>query len=204
MRIHSKDIGGLTVSEVLVTSGILLMLFAAITAIYVSSSRVWRKVDLRTSLLRELTAAVRHLERDLEVTHPHGIARADNACAYLSATNDDWRPTVGPDGRLNWQKYVIVFVDPEGRLRRRILPLGTPSVRPPSFREETSYALKDYLSGPLDNDRYLTHSGKVTRFELANAGHYGSLYELSIEGEQPKNSTEVEKLEIRTKVSVRF
>jgi hypothetical protein len=200
---RSKSFSGLTIAEVVVASGILLMLFAAISMIYKSSADVWRKIDLRTSLLREAQIAVRNMERGLEISHPFGIARADNAIAYLSGTDDNDVIVVDPQGELLWQRFIIVYVDPDGRLRKRILPLGTPTARAPSFVEETGVALRDYLTGPEATDRHLTHSGRITRFSLENSGHYGSLFELTIDGEQLKNSTETENLTIRTRVSVR-
>ena len=194
---------GLTIVEVSVASAVLLMLFAAISLIYQSSARVWRKVDLRTSLLREAQIAARNLERDLEVSHAFGIARADNAFAYLSARKNNDDIDVDSRGELLWQRFIIVFVDEEGRLRQRALQLSTPSRRAPTFQEETGVKLSDYLSGAVNTDRHLTHSGRITQLSLENAGHYGSLFELVIEGEQMVNSTESESLTIRTKLSVR-
>ena len=196
-------IRGLSIAEVVVASGILLLLFGAISMIYSSSATVWRKVDLRTSLLREAQIAARNLERGLEVSHPFGIARSDNAIAYLSATDDDDDIEVDSQGRLMWQRFIIVYVDPDGRLRRRVLPLATPSSHAPSFVEETGVTLRDFLTSPEPTDRHLTHSGRITLFSLENSGHYGSLFELTIEGEQLKNSTDRETLTIKTKVSVR-
>jgi hypothetical protein len=197
-------LSGMTIAEIVVASGILLLLFAAITMIYSSSARVWRKVDLRTSLLREAQIAARNLERGIEISHPFGIARADNAIAYISATDQNDDIHMNSLGELLWQRFVIIYIDPDGRMRKRVLPLGTPTSRAPSFVEETGVALRDYLTtGPEVTDRHLTHSGRITRFSLENSGHYGSLFELTIEGEQLKNSTDTENLTVTTKVSVR-
>lgn len=197
------DRRGLTIVEVSVAAAILLMLFAAISLIYQSSARVWRKVDLRTSLLREAQIAARNLERELEVSHAFGIARAENAFAYLSARKDNGDIDVDSKGELLWQRFIIIFVDEEGRLRERVLQLGTPSRRAPTFQEETGVKLPDYLTGAIDTDRHLTHSGRITQLTLENAGNYGSLFELVIAGEQMVNSTQTENLALRTKVSVR-
>ena len=194
---------GLTIVEVSVAGAILLMLFAAISMIYQSGARVWRKVDLRTSLLREAQVAARNLERDLEVSHAFGIARAENAFAYLSARKDNDDIDMDSRGELLWQRFIIVFVDEEGRLRERSMQLSTPSRRAPTFQEETGLRLSDYMSGSVPTDRHLTHSGRITQLSLENAGHYGSLFELVIEGRQMVNSTETETLAMRTKVSVR-
>ena len=196
---------GLSYVEVLVASSILLLLFGAISMIYHSSSQVWRKVDHRTSLLRELQVAVRFIERGVEVSHPFGLARAEKALAYLSAEDGDNKISLDAQGKPRWQKFFIVFVDEDGRLRRRELPLTPPNSKPPTFQDEFGVTLQAYLDsqGAESGDRHLTHSGTITRFALENAGHYGSLFELIIEAEQMKNSTEKERLEIRTKISVR-
>ena len=196
---------GLTFIEVMVASSILLLLFGAISIIFHSSSQVWRKVDRRTSLLRELQVAVRYIERGVEVSHPFGLARADKTLAYLSSEDENNDIALDAEGRPMWQKFAVVFVDPEGRLRRRLLPLATPSAQATSFQDEFGVPLQAYLSlhGAQNEDRHLTHSGKITGFALENAGSYGSLFELVIEAEQPKNSDETERLEIRTKISVR-
>ena len=195
---------GFTVPEVVVAAGVLLMLFAAITLIYSSSAKVWRKVDLRTSLLRESQIAMRNLERGLEVSHPFGIARADNAIAYLSTADSNNNISMNSQGEPLWQNFLIVYVDPDGLLRRRLLPLRTPTSRAPTFEEETGVVLRDYLTtGPEESDRFLTHSGKITSFRVENSGHYGSLLEITIEAIEPKNSDENEDFVLTTKVSVR-
>ncbi len=200
-------IRGMTLVEVSVAAGILLMLLGAIVGIYMSSARVWRKVDIRTSLLRELQVAVRYLERGLEVTQSFGLARAPtiNALAYLSALDGSDDLLVNTEGKPMWQKFVIVYVDDKGLLRRREEPLGAPKAKPPAFKEAMGYQLKPYFTynPSKTQDRFLTHSGTITKLELKNSGNYGSLYELILQAEQFKNSSEKEKLEIRTKLSLR-
>ncbi|MFA5508215.1 MAG: hypothetical protein WC314_26260 [Vulcanimicrobiota bacterium] len=194
---------GLTIAEVLVASSVLMLLFGAISLIYYSGSQVWRKVDLRTSLLRELQVAARYIERGVEVSHPYGLTRAENALAYLSATDDDNELSFDSEGRPNWTKFVLVYIDDEDRLRQRELPLDPVKSQPPSFKDEMGVTFESFLSTMEPAGRYLTHSGKVTALALENAGNYGSLFELRIEAEQMKNSTEKEILEIRTKLSIR-
>lgn len=194
---------GLSLVEVSVTVGILLLLFGAISLIYQSSARVWRKVDSRTALLRETQVVARNLERALEVTHPFGLARADNAVAYLSATDASNTLETDAEGRLLWKRFVILYVDPAGRIRRRYLPLAGPTPDPPSFQQETGASLEDFLTGPEPTDSYLTHTGVITRFELKNSGDYGSLYELIVEGEEPVGTGRKEHMSLRTKVSIR-
>lgn len=193
---------GMSLIEIDVAAAILILLFGAIVLIYQVCAKVWRKVDIRTGLLRELQVAVRYLERGLEVTHPYGLARAENALAYLSATDEDDNIVVGGNGGPAWQKFVIFYVDADGRLRRRLVELSTPETDPPTFRESLGAELSDYLV-PNPDDRHLTHSGTITLLSLENAGNYGSLFELVLQAEQLKESDQVEKLEVRTKVSIR-
>lgn len=202
---------GLSISEVMVAAGVLLALFAALTMIYTSSSRVWRKVDRRTSLLRELTLALRHLERDLEVTDSHGLSSAENAVCYLSTKDEDEVPVLETDGRQLWQKFVVVFLD-SGRLRKRVLPLSAPSVEPMTFQDFQGQKLGNYLGGAVSTDRFLTHSGQLNEFEVKSAElflppselkNYGSLYEITVRGEREIDSQNKEKIDLTTRVSLR-
>ncbi len=199
-----REVRGLSIAEVLVASGVLLLLFAAISQCYYTASQVWRKVDLRTSLLRELQVVARYLERGLEVSHPFGLARADNALAYLSASDEDNQLQLSDLGRPEWQRYIIVYVDGEDRLRRREVPLSPTRERAPTFQEVFGTTLAGYLAGgPQTGDRYLTHSGRILRLDLENSGDYGSLFQLTIVAERMRNSTETEELILQTKVSLR-
>lgn len=212
---EKSGLRGMTLVEVSVAAGILMLLLAAIVGIYQSSARVWRKVDIRTSLLRELQVAVRYLERGLEVSHSFGLDRAPtlNALAYLSALDGNDEIHVNDQGKPEWQRFVIVYVDAKGLLRRREESLTPSRAVPPTFKEATGYQLAPYLTynPPKPADRFLTHSGIIETLELKNGGNYGSLYELIIQAKQKKTELgarvgdpdKFETLEIRTKISLR-
>lgn len=199
---------GFTVIEAMVTSSILLLLFGAIVMIYASSAKVWRKVDNRTALLRELQVAMRYLERDLEMTHPFGLTYTDNRIAYLSVTDDDNEISFDNFGRPEWRRFILVYLSGDDqRLVRRHLSLGGPRSDPPTFYEFMGVPLSTFNVELATLDRQLTHTGRVTHFslepEVGPVGNYGSLYELTVKGEQTLDEDQVDRVEIRTKVSVR-
>lgn len=189
--------------EVLVTSGILLLLLAVLTAVYVRASSVWRKVDMKTELLRELQVALRKLERNLELSHPKGVAKGDKSVAYLSLRDKDDKVVMDPLGPV-WQKFVAVYVDPTGFLREATVFRASPNPTPCSFSEETGATLDQWLGMTANTDhRLLTHSGQVTQFELTRTGDYGSLYELKVAAERKNGSDITEKVQLQSVVSVR-
>ena len=202
MRWNSRR--GTTVIEMSIGAVLLLLILGVLSSIYVQGSAVWRKVDKETSLLRELQVAVRNLERELELGHPHGLTIGTQALAYLSCQDANNDITLNDRGEPVWQKFTLVYVDPEGLLRRREVARSAPDTNPLSFEEEFGTDLDTYLSNnPDPDDRRLTHLGDITRFELESSGRFGSLYELRLEAEQLKNSTETETLQLTTQVSVR-
>lgn len=194
---------GTTVLEMVVAAGVFLLLLAVLVVTYTRGASVWKKVEHQTSLLRELQVATRHLQRHLETTHHLGVTLGDQKLAYLDAADAEGQLELNDRGEPIWQRWLVVYVDPEGRLRRREITRTDADASPRSFREEVGTDLDTYLTGPLPDDRVLTHSGRITEFKLEPTGNYGSLYELVIRAEEEKNSTEVEKLELKTNISVR-
>jgi hypothetical protein len=182
----------------------MLLLTAILTAIYVRSSTVWRKVDRETELLREVQVAMRYLERDISTGNPRGLTRGLNALAVLSCQDNDRKIHLDDRGQPYWQKYLVTYVDADGILRGREVLRPTPSTVPVSFEEDMGKRLDDYLADhPDPNDRRLTHSGRITELSLTPTGDYGSLYILLVEAEQDKVDKPVENIRLQTNVSVR-
>jgi type II secretory pathway pseudopilin PulG len=195
---------GLTIIEVVVASSILLLIMAVLTAVYVRGSHVWRKVEKNTTLLRELQVVLRTLERDIATGHPIGLTPAPQALAYLSCKDQNDVPRATDRGEPIWQRFVLFYVDGVGLLRRRELPLSSPSAEPIAFEQETREPLDVYLANyPQPDDRRVTHSGKITEFSVTRTGDYGSLYEIVLKAEDQLDSDRTETVDLKTIVSVR-
>ncbi len=194
---------GTSVLELIVATSIFLLLMAVLVFVYTRGAAVWKKTEHQTSLLRELQVASRHLQRNLETSHPLGITLGEEKLAYLDADNAEGDLELDDRGEPIWQRWIVVYVDGEGKLRQREITRTDADSRPRSFQEEVGASLDDYLTGALEDDRYLTHSGNITEFRFEPTGNYGSLYELAMKAEEQKNSTEVESLELKTEISVR-
>lgn len=193
----------MTLVEVLVTSGILLLLLAVLTGVYVRGSSVWRKVESKTELLRELQVALRRIERNLSISHPKGVTRGEKALAYLSLQNADGKIEVVDLGPV-WQKFVTVYVDADGLLREASVPRSVPDSLAPSFIEANGFSLDDYLTNfPNPDHQRLTHSGEITLFQLTPTGDYGSLYNLEVTALKKNGSDITEKVQLESAVSVR-
>jgi len=177
---------------------------AILTMVYVRGSHVWRKVEINTSLLRELQVAMRTLERDLATSNPIGLTRGTNSVAYLSCKDLHDTIRVNDRGKPIWQKFVILYVDEAGLLRKREILRSLPGPEPVAFEQETGETLDEYLTNyPQPQDQRLTHSGAITELSLTRTGDYGSLYELLLQAEDHLDSDRVETLELKTMVSVR-
>lgn len=195
---------GLTMIEIMVVSGIMLLLMLVLTSIYVRGSRVWLKVDRETELLREIQVAMRYLERDITTGNPRGLTRGNNALAFLSCQDADRQIHFNDRGQPIWQKFVVMYVDSNGTLRSREVPRPTPSTIPVSFEEDMGSLLDDFLTdNPNPNDRRLTHSGRIIELSLTPSGDYGSLHTLVVEAEQDKVDKPLENIRLETELSVR-
>lgn len=195
---------GLSLLEIIVVASILLLLVGILTVSFVRGARVWKKVENETTLLRELQTTVREMERSISTGHPYGLTSGTNSIALLSCQDTQGKPVVNNRGEPTWNKFVLYYIDDVGLLRKRILNLGTPSSEALSFEEETGQSLDQYLNQfPQQDDRRLTHSGKVTLLELKSKGDYGSLYELKLEAEQTVNSDRVDTLKMSTTIGLR-
>lgn len=195
---------GLSLIEVIIVSTVLLLLVGILTVTFVRGTKVWKKVENETTLLRELQTAIRNLERDLSTGQPYGLTQSDMAVATLSCRDNDDRPIVNDRGEPIWSKFVLQYVDNAGLMRIRTVDIGAPTSEGKAFEEETGTTLGDYLNNfPEPQDRRLTHSGRITKFELTPVGNYGSLYELELEAEETVNTDQVDTLSLKTTVSVR-
>lgn len=195
---------GLTVIESLVTAGIFLVIMGVLTVTYVQGSKAWKKVDRKTELVRQLQVAVRGLQRELSTSHYKGLERGNMALAYLSLTDAQNRISVNSEGNPEWQKFVLVYVDDSGLLRRRVVARSAPDDNALAFEEETGHKLDDFLQMfPEPEDRFLTHSGEVVEFSLEADGDYGSLHDLSIQAIQTDDEGVTERFQVRVKVSLR-
>jgi hypothetical protein len=195
--------GGATLIEVIISSGLLLMLMAILTAIYVRCSGVWRKIDHDTTLLRELQVAVRHLERDIAMGHSSGLTIDNQAIAYLSLLDENDSIVTGPLGAPTWQTFVIVYVDAEGKLRRRHVPLSSPAPDPIAFETEFGSTVRGYLTDNPGADRPLIRDAQVTEFSLEPSGLYGALYKLDIEVQDISNASVRDEFKLTTEINLK-
>ena len=199
-----RNRGGLSLLETVVVASILLLLVGILTVSLVRGARVWKKVENETTLLREVQTILREMERSISTGHPYGLTAGTNSIALLSCQDNQEKPLVNNRGEPVWNKFVIYYVDNVGLLRKRVLQLGTPSSEALSFEEETGQNLDQYLNQfPRQDDRRLTHSGRVTLMKLKSKGDYGSLYEINLEAEETVNYDRVDTLKLSTTIGVR-
>ena len=171
MRPDSRRPKGTTAVELIVATSIFLLLMAVLVFIYTRGAAVWKKTEHQTSLLRELQVATRHLQRNIETSHPLGITLGEQKLAYLDADDAEGELRLNDRGEPIWQRWIVVYVDPDGKLRRREIERTDADAEPRAFQEEVGVTLDDYLTGPLEDDRFLTHSGKVTEFRFEPTGN---------------------------------
>lgn len=126
---------GTTLMEVMVASGIMLMVISMVFVVYVTGARAWRRGEGQADLLQDLEVIQTQLQREVasSVSLSLSADAPGKSLSFLSARLPGGGFQV-VDGHVEWQSYLVYYLDPPTReLRRREIPLvaGAPQRQTP-------------------------------------------------------------------------
>lgn len=133
--------------EMLIGIVLLGLITGAVLYLYLMGGRAVSQGDMRGDLSRELQLAGMSLTREIETSCYEGLSLGPNALAVLSSVPPagGGPPTLGPDGSVVWQKYVVLWLDgPSKILYRREVPIPA-TVNGSPIEAFEGKTLADYL-----------------------------------------------------------
>ncbi|MCE7869253.1 hypothetical protein DYH09_02625 [bacterium CPR1] len=179
----------MTVMEVLVASAVMLMVVSMVFVVYVNGARAWHRGAGQADLLQDLQVVQGQMHREIasSVYESFSADAPHRAFSLLSARLDGGGFQV-LDGEVEWQRYVIFYLDLPSRELRRAelkLPPGAPQRTAPGPIESYDPGtgprpLADYCTGGRVIGRDLT---ELTVKSLAA----GRILNIEVRGERQRS-----------------
>lgn len=156
---------GVTLLEVLIASAVMLIIVGAVFFLYVTGTRAWLVGRGQADLLQELLVVQGQVERDVSssIYASLSIGPGNASFSVLSGQLPAGDYQVS-NGVVEWQKYLVFYLDPEKQVRRLEVPLVATAPQRISAQPIDSY---DDGSGPRPISAYLS-GGKILGRHVAN------------------------------------
>jgi len=178
---------GVTVMELLISSGLFLLLTTALLSLFLNSIEAWTQVEDRTGLIsqteRMFSRVIRELESSnsatVEFTSAPFIFSFASPFPLESATGGDSFEVLPATGALQWNKYLVFYHDPEERtleVNELEIPTGSPARSTP-----LPISAVDFGGGPEPLSEY-GQGGRiwVRDVESASVAQTGRTYQFEI------------------------
>lgn len=158
----------MSVIDLVVAMGLLLMLLSVLFAIFFLGGKAWRKTDDRFELLRNTQTVIAQIAREAERASAFSVSiLPGRAVSFLSPMNDNGQFVTNNVGDVRWERYLVFYHDPASQEVRLVdIPLlhdsferGTPQPIERFVSSTGSHALSHYLAGGRVLGR------RITRFE---------------------------------------
>ena len=159
---------GISVLDLMVAMGLLLMLLSLLFATFFMAGNAWRKTDDRFELLRNTQTVINQIAREAERGTVFSVTiLPGRAVSFLSPINPNGDFVTDNSGDVRWERYLAFYYDSASKEVRLVeVPL-----LPASFERGTPQPIERFesLTGRHPLDFYLTGGrvlGKhITRFE---------------------------------------
>ena len=158
----------MTLMDLLVAMGMFLVLIGVLFAIFFLGGRAWRKTDDRYELLRNTQVVLAQIAREAERSSVFSVTIIPGrAVSFLSPMNDAGNAVTNNLGDIEWERYVIFYLDPASQQVRMLdVPLLATS-----FERGTPQPIERFasLTGPHPLSYYLAGGRlmgrRITLFE---------------------------------------
>lgn len=102
----------MTLMDLMVAMGLLLLLLTTLFAIFFLGGKAWRKTDDRYELLRNTQAVVAQISREAERTTPFSLTiLPGRAVSFLSPINASGNFVTDNLGDVRWERYLVFYHD---------------------------------------------------------------------------------------------
>jgi prepilin-type N-terminal cleavage/methylation domain-containing protein len=121
--LRRSSIKGFSLLETLVSVALLASLVVVTFALFRDGLYAWKRATAHSSMLQDLNASTAQLTRWLERSNASSLSTAPAVLSGLDCAQDDASVLYDHRGNVLWQCYRVAFLDGEGKLRWREVPL---------------------------------------------------------------------------------
>lgn len=141
--------------EVLISSGLLMLLMTLVLGVYFNSHRAWVKSSDAQQVIADIQVSLGFLTNELQAASFESITiTPDNqALSFLSMKDEQGNIEYNAEGRPLWNRWLIYYASGDRLYRKEV-----PWVAPPLTRE-VGVPIRDFEGEELDT--YLDGTGKV-------------------------------------------
>lgn len=121
----------MTLAEMMVSLGLLLIIMGMVLAVYIAGVKVWRKGGTRSELLQDLQVATSNMANDLARTSyaSVSIGPGNDSIAVLTLFDDDGNFAMNSAGDPIWDRWVIYSRQSDTLVRSEVAWPATPDIR---------------------------------------------------------------------------
>jgi type II secretory pathway pseudopilin PulG len=138
-RLFLEATAGFGLVELMISSGMLLLLMALIFALYFNGQRAWAKNSDHQDVMGNAQVSIAFLSDDLQ-SAPFGsvtIAADGSAISFLTMKNTDGQRTYTDEGRPLWDHWLVYYQSGDNLIRREVpWPESDPALREIPIRIE--------------------------------------------------------------------
>lgn len=196
---------GVVLLEMMIAVIIFSLLLGVLAFSYRQGALAWKRAEAKSVVLSNLQLAMNEVCRHLERSIAGGVTMSGESVAILSAL-DDHGQLVYDSARESqeWQRFYLIYRDPVAeQLRRRNVPLATPSSDVTAFGEAFGYPVASALANPDTSERPMSLNVNITSFRVSPEGAFGGLLRVHLTAEKLYSSSERQSLELETLVRIR-
>ncbi|MFN8612078.1 MAG: hypothetical protein U0931_31325 [Vulcanimicrobiota bacterium] len=143
MATRAQGRAALSILDLTVAMGLLMVLLAILFAIFFLGGKAWRKTDDRYELLRNTQTVIAEISREAERTNIFSLSiLPGRALSFLSPMNSAGNFVTDALGDVRWERYLVFYHEPTSQEVRMVdVPL-----LPASFERRTPQPIDRFLS----------------------------------------------------------
>lgn len=142
---------GFTLVEMIISSGLLMLLLTLVLAVYLTSHRVWAKGSNSQEVLGDAGVVAGYLDAELQRSTYDSVSISPDkqALVFLTAKDENGHTSATVDGRPIWNRWMLYYVNGSSLLRSSKLWTAPASDRTNPLKLENleSKPLSEYLDG---------------------------------------------------------
>lgn len=159
---------GMTLLEVAISAGLLMIVMGAILGFYLLGLKLWSTNTTRSELLQAYQRTTRLLRRFVSESDPNGLSIENDCLSLINSRNDSGEILLSDQGRQVWQAWVLFYREDDTIKRSRYAWSADPADREVAAPLETATGLP-LISAKVD-DRLVAKNVESLSFNLEPDG----------------------------------